>query len=242
MLPLNKQKMSNPQSYYKIDDSLHPIYKIDGTLITQDDLSTAIGPYDFDNLQGKNFADYVLTDANLTQSNLSGSELFGAILTGANLENATLAGANLLGADLSGANLEGANLQGVILTNVDLTYTNLGGADLGGVILNDATLPPYDIILDISSGSPEPLQLPSTHVYEIETGAVGQTVSVKLAYQGDPDGGSNDNTVDPDENTGDQPGDGANEEPNQDPDGGSNNSGNQQQYQKWNDSLVYSFR
>jgi len=93
-----------------------------------------------DNLSGAN-----LRNANLNGANLIGTYLHKADLTEADLRNANLCEAFLIGTNLGGANLEGANLRGADLSGANLrkanlSDTNLSNANLCGADLSGANL------------------------------------------------------------------------------------------------------
>jgi len=91
-----------------------------------------------------------LTGANLDDADLAGLNMFKAKLHGASLRHANLTGTELSGADLEGADLEGAqligtglgmaNLRGVNAFNADLSDATLTGADLSDATFHCASL------------------------------------------------------------------------------------------------------
>src|SRR5215475_14109754 len=66
---------------------------------------------------------------------VNGYDFINAILCEANLENVNLEVANLQRANLGGAKLRGADLGGADLAGADLGRANLAGAKLGGADL-----------------------------------------------------------------------------------------------------------
>lgn len=82
------------------------------------------------NIENKNLAFSILTDASLNDSNL----------LGVNLSDSDMAYAEITASDLSYANLERARLIGANLNKTDLRYANLKDADLSYADLSGAML------------------------------------------------------------------------------------------------------
>ena len=91
-------------------------------------------------LSGSHLDSADLSNARLQEADLTEARLQGAVLTEARLDSAYLRRARLKGADLSGARLQGANLSGARLQGADLTEARLQGADLSGARLQGADL------------------------------------------------------------------------------------------------------
>lgn len=90
-------------------------------------------------LNGADFHNTLLMDANLQMTNCREADFSFANLKGANLMCADLGGADLSGANLTEADLRLADLRWADLTGVNFTGADLRGANLGGLHLRDVT-------------------------------------------------------------------------------------------------------
>ena len=97
---------------------------------------------DFDgaNLQGADFRDALLEQANFAGNNMSGLNMSGANLVDAKLHGSILVETCLLGAKLKGADLRNANLSHANVQLANLTSANLENCKLDGIRYGRQTL------------------------------------------------------------------------------------------------------